>query len=277
MMPAVLGAAIFAACSMAGCAAERPATTTAPSQAEWVEARDWLRRLRATEPRAPFVENVAVTMREPRSGRVFHARGAVAVDPHHALRMMLIGPGGMTALDVWATRDAWRLEIPAVGILRRGQREADPALPIGFFRWWFLTPLDGKLLTTFDRTTACDASGGGVDTLERRAFVLRSDDATIELVDGQHGGWHHVRAVRRTEGGVDRLEWTGAELTPRAGDQATYEQPRSGLRVEVLIESMSREPPDALAFVDPDQAPAAASGGPPDPGTASGGLEGGAP
>jgi hypothetical protein len=222
-----------------GCAAN--VSPPLPTQAEWSAARVWLDELRATEPTKPFAAVVQVALREPHTGRAFSARGAVAVDPHHAVRMILVGPAGATALDVWATPDRWRFEVPAANILRRGGREDDPSLPIGFFRWWFLAPLEGRLLTS--------VAGGS-----RERFVLRDRDATVDLTDSRGAAGealHLVSASRRAGDAVDRIAFRGASFAAAAGDSATYDQEGSGVHVEVRIESPA-DAPDPAAFVDPD-------------------------
>jgi hypothetical protein len=239
-----------------------------PSQAEWTLARSRLEALRAAQPRRPFVEIVRVVLREPSTGRLFEGRGAVAVDPHRAMRMVLLGPGGMTAMDAWTTPDRWRLSIPAIGRVRRGGAEAEGTLPVGFFRWWFLAPYDGRLLTA--RATP-----------ESTVLVLRQGRATITILHetprapaGASGlsvpppygslGAQAGLASRREGQSVDRLAWLGKTLSPGEGDRALYEQPSTGLRVQVEVESLSDEPPDPAAFLDPDLAPApgAAASGP---------------
>jgi hypothetical protein len=67
-------------------------------------------------------------------------------------------------------------------------------------------------------------------------------------------------ASRREGKGLDRLAWLGKGLAPGQDDRALYEQPSSGLRVEVQVESISDEPPDPAAFVDPDRDPSASAG-----------------
>jgi hypothetical protein len=235
-VPAALSLVAFTV----GCGAA-PVSPPLPTEAEWLTARAWLGELRATEPAKPFAAIVQVTLREPHTGRSFSARGAVAVDPHRALRMILVGPAGATALDVWATPDRWRFEVPAANILRRGGREDDPSVPIGFFRWWFLAPLEGRLLTS-------------VAGRESEHFVLREQSATIDLTDshGATGGVAHVvTASRRAADGIDRVAFRGASFAASAGDHATYDQDASGVHVEVSIESPS-DAPDPAAFLDPD-------------------------
>jgi hypothetical protein len=206
------------------------------SQATWAEARSELALMRSRAPDKPYVQLIRVALREPRSGRVLEGRGAVAVDPHRAMRMVLLGPGGRTALDIWVTKDAWRFAVPTLEIVRRGRRgEVTYDLPIGFFRWWFLGPLEGRLLTA-------DADG-------RREWVLRDGGATVIL--HQLGARHFV-ALRREDRDLDRLEWVARSLRPASGDRARYLQPSTGLEVDVLVESLAPDPPDPAAFVDPD-------------------------
>ena len=76
-----------------------------PTQAQWTVARDRLAALRQTVPHTPYVQEVSISFREPGTGKVFDGRGAIAVDPAHAMRMILVGPGGATALDAWVTND----------------------------------------------------------------------------------------------------------------------------------------------------------------------------
>ena len=68
----------------------------------------------------PHTLRLAVKLREPFTGRTMEARGAVALSPPSALRMILLGPGGTTALDLWARDDEFRFAVPAIDLLRRG-------------------------------------------------------------------------------------------------------------------------------------------------------------
>jgi hypothetical protein len=222
------------ACS---CTTKAPAWPPLPTESERLTAEAWLADLRRTQPSSPYVAIVQVSLREPHTGHRFAARGAVAVDPHHALRMVLVGPAGATALDVWATPSEWRFEIPPAHILRRGGREADPTFPVGFFRWWFLSPLEGSLVT-------CGAARAG----ER--FILKDGDAVIDLTDTRTVP-RKVTASRSSRGASDRIDFVGASLTPAAGDRAVYDQETTGVHVEVTVESPS-DAPDPAAFLDPD-------------------------
>jgi hypothetical protein len=248
-MRSALGAAwrawALAALAQAGCAP--PASPPLPTQAEWTRAREWWGRLRASEPTTPSSAVVHVSLREPHTGRTFDARGAVAVDPHRALRMILVGPGGGTALDVWATHEHWRFEVPPLHLLRRGGRDDDASVPIGFFRWWFLAPLEGRLLTSV------------LPGARAQRLVLRSGPATVDVTDSAGADAEHVVVASRLVGEIlVHLELHGSALGLSAGDRTVYDEPASGVHVEVSVESTGGAP-DVAAFDDPDLA-AGASG-----------------
>ncbi len=238
-----LGVALLTTLTLAGCAppAARDASLTLPGQAEWSRLRQGLQASRASEPGRPYVEQIIVAMREPVTGRTFQARGALAVDPHRALRMILIGPGGGTALDVWLTDDRFRFVVPALSLVKKGGRDAASwrGLPVGFFRWWMLHPLDGRLLSAWRK------KGDPI-------YLLRRGDETVILRDHLGKSGHHVLAMRREGGEVEEIEWFGRAPTPHAGDKARYVHVTSGLEVEVLVESTSDDEPDPAAFLDPD-------------------------
>jgi hypothetical protein len=246
---------------VAGCAApvrEPPPPTTA----EWTAAVDRLEALRHEEPEHPYGIVVRVTLREPRTRKAFSARGALAVDPHRAVRMLLLGPGGTTALDAWVTPDSYRFEVPPIGLLRRGGTDADPSLPVEFFRWWFLAPVEGRLLASFAGPSLALSDFAACDG---HWFVLRRDRATVTLCDDREGPGSSgqasldLRASERTPispgpGGsrLERLSFRGLSLAPHAGDLAEYEDARSGVRAHVEVESRDTEAPDPVAFLDPD-------------------------
>jgi hypothetical protein len=175
---------------------------------------------------------------DPRTGKLYQARGAVAVSPDRAARLILIGPAGTTALDLWVTRDRWRLSIPPIKLERRGG--VDPAdaqgLPVGFLRWWFLGPLDGELLLA--RSSKSEA-----------AFLLRDGPATVTMrTDGER-----FVAIRRESGRLEGLEWASRGLGPTAGARGRYIDGEWGMRVHVTIEEVLPDEPDPAAFGNPDE------------------------
>ena len=263
--------------AQAGCAASptRPSTalSTAPSmasqttagapadlharQAEWTRARQLLSLLRLSEPAHPYVAELTVALHERVSGRGFGARGALAVDPHRALRLVLLGPGGTTALDLWVTPTRFRLVVPSMDLVKRGgtSTAGTAGLPVAFFRWWFLGPLDGRLLDAHLARATGESS---------ELYVRASDGATVWMREGpppavrpgaRGADRPGMLAIRRVPGDVDRsLEWSGSTLFPHPGDVARYreEHPSFGIDVTVRIDALGQAAPDPAAFDDPD-------------------------
>lgn len=234
-------AAVFAAAALWACSPPQVAPHV-PTAAEWRAARARLSDLRAAEDTGPYVEQIRIAMREPRTGRVVVARGAVAVRPHDAMRMVLIGPGGTTALDVWVTRARWRVEIPAVDVKRKGEANppAEEGLPIAFFRWWFLAPYEGRLLDA-------RAEDGAM------VFLLRAGGGTVWMREAPSVRGREVLALRRERGVLERLEWSGRGGAPHPGDHARYVHSSTGLAVEVMVDALGEAEPDPAAFLDPDE------------------------
>lgn len=206
-------------------------------QAEWTLSRERLARMRSELPPRPYVERVQLGIVDPRTGKLYQARGAVAIDPDRAARLVLVGPGGVTAMDVWVTRDRFRLAIPSLNIEKRGGADLSElrGLPIGFLRWWFLSPLGGELVLA--RSSSSEA-----------AFVLRDGDATVTVrTDGER-----LWAVRRENGRVEGLEWSGRGLAPRAGARGRYREGQWGMRVSIMIEEVLPDEPDPAAFLEPE-------------------------
>jgi hypothetical protein len=238
----------LASAALAGCARAAPAAPSPASevtQAEWTLSRVRLAAARARQPRGPYAERVHVTLTEPVTGKRFEARGAVAVDPERAARMILLGPGGTTAVDVWVTPERFRVAVPAIHFERRGGHdlEVERGLPVGMLRWWFLAPLSGRLLMA--RSSAHESS-----------FLLRDGAATVMLrTDGQR-----FLAVRRQDGRSEAISWSAG--VPRAAEgHGRYVDGASGLRVDVRVEELMATEPDPAAFAEPDvPAPAAREG-----------------
>lgn len=205
---------------------------------EWLIARDRLARLRRAQPQRPYVERVRLAISDPRTGKRYEARGAVAISPGRAARMILVGPGGTTALDVWVTRDRFRFAVPAISLQKRGG--TDPAeargLPIGMLRWWFLAPLEGRLLLAHS-------------TPSESSWILRDGPATVTLrSDGKR-----FIALRREGDVLEGIEWISRGLVPQSGARGQYIEGRFGLRVEVVVEEVLATEPDPEAFADPDE------------------------
>src|SRR5688572_11639926 len=98
-------ALVLAAVTAVGCSRGPVSLPPDVPQAEWTLSRDRLSRMRDAQPDRPYVERVRVAFVEPHTGKRYEGRGAVAVSPDNAARMMLLGPGGTTALDLWVTKE----------------------------------------------------------------------------------------------------------------------------------------------------------------------------
>jgi hypothetical protein len=234
-LPIFLSSCVFLSCS-------RPAAPTwqGADPATWREIRRVLEVERAAGPLHPWAAGVRMAMRESRSGRAVDGRGAIAVAPGRALRMILVGPAGATMLDAWVTPGKWRIAVPPASLVRRGDDGSEPGeLPVGFLRWSFFRPLAGTLF-------AGSMRGGRV------LFVLRDDDAVLEVRLRACDRGELTMTTRRAHGRVERLDQCRATSTPLPGDWARYEDETGGLRVDLTLESVAEGPPEEDAFRDPD-------------------------
>jgi hypothetical protein len=212
-----------------------------PTPAQWHAATTTLERLRASAQRASYVAGVAMTLRDSRSGHTMDGRGAIAVASGRALRMILVGGAGVTTVDAWVTPSRWRLAVPPVALVRRGGFDDPPGLPIGFLRWWFFTPLRGRL-------SAAMPTGSGW------LWLLRDGDTVVEVRLDVCLRGQRLAAVRRSRDGSERVDECHADAfaAPRAGDRVDYVDDRSGLRVELVLESVTGAAPTEEALRDPE-------------------------
>jgi hypothetical protein len=209
-----------------------------PSSSEWERAAASLDRLRSAA-RSAYVASVRTSLREPKTGRTVDGRGAVAVVPGQAMRMILVGAAGATLLDAWVTPAQWRIAVPPLELVRRGGMQEPEDLPIGFWRWWFLTPLQGTLF-------AAAMTGAG------SLLLLRDGDAVVELVIGTCSVGQRLAAARRVKGRTERVDACSARGLPGSGDSVHYVDEASGLEVDVVVESASEGSAPAAALRDPD-------------------------
>jgi hypothetical protein len=230
----LLAAAVSSACAPSVAVAP----PEAPSTASWRAARERLASLRR-QTGSPRTLRIALGLREPITGRLMNARGAIALDPPDSLRMVMLGPGGTTALDLWVEQDRFRFAVPALDLMRRGDgatpRESMRGLPVDFLSWWLLRPFEGKLLH-HQRTASGDR------------FVLRHGAAVIDLQIDAAG----VRARRRSARGEGRVEVETVTAGGFGCVPARYQQAPTGLDISIRCEGEESRPPNPRAFVDPD-------------------------
>jgi hypothetical protein len=227
------------------CATKAPAARSTPDPSEWNALHKKLEGLRLARPSQPWAAGVRVTMDEPAAGRSLEARGAIAVAPGKAVRMILVGGAGLTMMDAWVAPERWRIAIPPRSMVRRGGSEEPNDLPIGFLRWWFITPLRGTLFA-------------GGETAAGTEWLLRDGDAVNDLLAGRCDVGRLLRVQRRVRGRAELVDECTMLAVPRAGDWVKYADEATGLRVDLVVESVSGEAPRPEAFSDPD----AGGGGP---------------
>lgn len=224
-----------------GLSDRREVERSARSTGEWSLVRAALGEWRESLPRAPYVAVLQARFESKRGGKVLEGRGMLAVSPHRALRLVVLGPAGVTLLDVWATPQAWRLEIPATErVIRSGAAGGgDRGLPVAMLRWWFLDPLGGRLLSGSVRR--------GITRV-----VLKTDSGVVRVAHDPAAPRERWVFERSETGREERMQWNGRELRPAAGGRARYASETSGVRAEIVVERIGAEAPDPEVFVDPD-------------------------
>jgi hypothetical protein len=223
-----------------GCASHA-APPPALDPGAFVEAAERIRAARG-DLRDARTDNLRLELDAPYLAGALSARGAVAIETPDRLRMILLGPGGTTAMDLWVSGDAYRFAIPAASRVLAGSREDPPSarrgLPVDFLGWWLLDPLGGELLA-----------------------ARREPDALVVLLRDRE---RTTEATLHADGRVEAHRWTfsgptGAELVDEEWVTATrlgcgsvvYRDRAMRLRVSVTCES-SRPGANARAFAPPE-------------------------
>jgi len=246
---ALAACAVTAACALTAREAEaagaRSGDARAPTREAFRASQRRVAALRgAAQAKAPRTLDIGVTVREPTTGHTLRGRGAIALRGPDALRMILVGPGGATALDLWSRGDAFRFAVPAMDLVKRGRvsREADHrGLPVAFLRWWLVDPMRGRLLFH-----AQHADG------EER-FVLRDGGAVVDLRRSRDGSLRARRSVvTRAPGRAPRVEVETVAARGFGCHAARYVQHTTGLVVDVTCEREGTRVPPSRAFDDPD-------------------------
>jgi hypothetical protein len=115
-------------------------------------------------PRSIVKQELTIGIRDLISGRGFEGRGVVIVQPRHALRMILLGPGGTTAMDVWIVDGKFRVAIPALERVVRG----DGSTPRATMRGMPIDLLWRLLVDPFGSVAYARKSGDTLTTWVRR-------------------------------------------------------------------------------------------------------------
>lgn len=241
---AALAGAITAA--LTGCAAPSPAAkpARAPTTDEW---RYGLDRLAALRRRAAVARTVRVALEvfEPRMKRRFQARGAVAIAPPRALRMILLGPGGTTAFDLWIGGDRYRFVVPAIERTARGDLRAPNderrGLPIDLLRAWLLRVGEGDLLW-HARERAADR------------FLLRDGPAILDVIAHDDGRVDLRRSTRARDGHVE-VDAISAERLGCGAVKLHQGSTKLDMIIRCEGEALGDPPPRALVDPDAEDAP----------------------
>lgn len=234
-----------------GCAA--PPHYVAPPAPSFEQWRAALADLGEARKRAggdaPRTLKLSFALTEPFTGRRTEARGAVALAPaQRAVRMILVGPGGTTAFDLWIRADKFRMSIPAIDMLRRGDaatpREQMRGLPVDFLRWWLLDPTRGELLWSRKDYRGTE-------------YVLREGEAITSLlffhgtaIQATRQSW--ARPASAAEGPLVMVDEEKVTATKLGCGEARYTQQSTGVEISITCEGVEPSPPSERAFVDPD-------------------------
>lgn len=237
----VLGVATSAAFA-AACAPSQAPRTTDPVEATAAirEAGTKIAALRETQSRT---DRLAVTFDGPWLPDALSSRGAVSISSpaEKSLRLLLVGPGGTTAMDLWMRDDRYRLALPALDRVVRGSLH-DPlatrrTLPVDFLAWWMLAPFEGRVLW------AVREQGG-------LRVILRRESAYLDVRLLDSGAVSAVRKVWSADA-LSSEEHITASAT-RCPYVVDYFHVGTRLRVKVSCESTSAKVNPA-AFLPPTE------------------------
>lgn len=244
MAPFVLASGCTAGLSGGG--ATQPA-----AQEITCEAKARLDALQALATRRK--QTVQLELSAPFMPTSIKARGGVAMDPAQGdLRLILVGAGGGTAVDLWMHGAAYRFVVPALGRTLRGDGSTPASekkgLPVDFLAWWMLHPLRGEVLVasvdeqglSFVLRDVLPASGGGLV-----AYV----DARV-TPNGWFEGTRTTWANDASGSGAKVDEETISASSLGCG-RVEYTQRSTSLHVVAVCEDESADVPDR-AFVDPE-------------------------
>jgi hypothetical protein len=223
--------------ALVGCAAEAPRGPVLDPTA-FVEAKKKIAAIQkdATGDRT---EKIALRIEAPYMPAAMTARGAVAIRPPEALRLIMLGPGGTTAMDLWSSGERYRFSIPALDRTLEGDAKTPAAerrgLPVDFLRWWMLRPFAGRLLAARRDGTALEV------------LIEDGDRVTDARFEASGRVTAHRRWWTAADGVIDE-EWLEATGTGCA--KVSYRQKSTQLSVEATCESRRAGARDD-AFVEP--------------------------
>lgn len=216
--------------------------------AAFLEAKSRLAALR-TDAARERTQKLQLELDAPYLPSKVTARGAMALSPPDRLRMILLGPGGTTAMDLWLSGARFRFAIPAIDRVVRGDERTTErerrGLPVDFLRWWTLDALSGEL-------SAARMHDGDLEVLLREP--TRVTEATLKR-DGSIAAHRTWFGEADAEGHAPQIEEEWVLAGPQKGGagcrDAVYRQRSTRLAVNARCES-ERDGVSAPALVDPD-------------------------
>lgn len=164
-------------------------------------------------------QEINIEIRDLLSGLGFSGRGVVIVQPRHALRMILLGPGGTTAMDVWIRDGRFRVAIPAISRVMRGDettpRSTMRGMPVDLL-WRLLVDPFGSLVYARAGHPERDGfvAGGFTAWMKRGEIRTRYDHETRAWFfdHGRLSGVMHATEVSVGEALVPRrVDYTGLD------------------------------------------------------------------
>ncbi len=227
--------------ALSGCATAGAGgvAATEPDPAAFVEAARRIEALKG-ELGGDRTDTLSLELDAPYLPSSIKARGAIAVRAPDQLRMIMLGPGGTTAMDLWMKADRFRFSIPSLAREISGDSktpaEQKRGLPVDFLRAFMLDPLGGRML-------AASKSGRELRVLLRERDGKISD---LTLLDGKALKLH--RAWFNEAGELYEEEWIEASGFGCA--TATYRQKTTQLHVTAHCEK-SRPTLNEAALVEP--------------------------
>jgi hypothetical protein len=230
---------------LSGCAAsEGVVATPRPDPAAFVEAARRIEALKAGLG-GDRTDTLSLELDAPYLPSTVKARGAVAVRAPEQLRMIMLGPGGTTAMDLWMRGGRFRFSIPSLGREIVGDdrtpAEKKRGLPVDFLRAFMLDPLGGRLLAASKHGTVLRVLLQEKDGKISELTLLAGD--ALEL----HRSWFDE------SGKLYEEEWIEASGFGCA--TATYRQRTTQLSVTARCEK-SRPTLNEAALEEPSPSPA---------------------
>lgn len=164
-------AVLCAACGARPSLPPAPRSPAHVGEISRVEIEKQLRR-----PIGIVKQELTIGIRDLASGRGFSGRGVVIVQPRHALRMILLGPGGTTAMDVWIRDEEFRVSIPALSRVVRGDsttpRSTMRGMPVDLLWRLLVDPFGGLAYARSGHPDgAGEISGEGFTAWMRRGEI----------------------------------------------------------------------------------------------------------